>query len=404
MIIPIELFNNIMGFMTLTELALMDTAFLSKVNRPRFLEMLKQQKNAELISHDIIFQINFIKWIKLRQFYFEKVTFYRPTMYILNSIVCIMQHTLCSLNIRGNMSRDSMLIISLLCKNLKEIRYRSDEDRIDVDEDGEQDVPDLFREMDFDIMKNLQSISVRNCSNYGLLLLTLYAKNLKYLKIENVRGLNENLLYDMVLFLSNCEIDIDLVSSLRVATVVTSKKRKKLNRFILEVNSNDANIRNDSMLRRLFYHNTDLEKLVLDAFIYMEQVEVFLRHINKIDSLVLRGRLSLDGLLYVLRAKKVSLLKLVFLSNPMNLCVDNLISFLKDWEEQENYEVINIRYLDISIEYNNFGVAPVEFDKNVLLIQLIEKRMRSGVKVKINHKILRLDNNFWKNDVIQIII
>jgi hypothetical protein len=106
----------------------------------------------------------------------------------------------------------------------------------------------------------------------------------------------------------------------------------------------------------------------------------------------------------VLRAKKVSLLKLVFLSNPMNLCVDNLISFLKDWEEQENYEVINIRYLDISIEYNNFGVAPVEFDKNVLLIQLIEKRMRSGVKVKINHKILRLDNNFWKNDVIQIII
>lgn len=401
--IPIELFSHIMGFMTITELALMDTAFLSKINRPRFLEMLKQQKNAELISHEIIFQINFIKWIRIRQFYFEKVIFYRPTMYILNSIVCLMQDTICSLSIKGNMSRDSMLVISLLCKNLKELRYRSDDDRREEDEDATE-TPDLFREIDYDMIKNLQSIVVRNCSNYGLLLLTLYGKKLKYLKIENVRGLNENLLYDMVLFLLNCEIDIDLVSSLRVATVVTSKKRKKLNRFILEVNSNDANIRNDAMLRRLFYHNKDLEKLVLDAFIDIEQVDVFLHHINKIDSLVLRGRLCLDGLLQVLCNKKVSLLKLVFLSHPMTLCVDNLISFLEAWGENEEKEDIGIRYLDISIEYNNFGVAPIEFDRNVLLIQLIEKRMRCGVKVKINHKILRLENKFWKNDVIQIII
>jgi hypothetical protein len=365
--------------------------------------MLKQQKNAELISHEIIFQINFIKWIRLRHFSFEKVTFYRPTMYILNSIVCLMQDTICSLSIKGNISRDSMLVISLLCKNLKELRYRSDEDRREEDEDATE-TPDLFREIDYDIMKNLQTIVVRNCSNYGLLLLTLYGKNLKYLKIENVRGLNENLLYDMVLFLLNCEIDIDLVSSLRVATVVTSKKRKKLNRFILEVNSNDANIRNDSMLRRLFYHNKDLEKLVLDAFIDIEQVDVLLHHINKIDNLVLRGRLCLDGLLQVLCNKKVSLLKLVFLSHPMTLCVDNLISFLEAWEQNEENEDISIRYLDISIEYNNFGVAPVEFNRNVLLIQLIEKRMRCGVKVKINHKILRLENKFWKNDIIQIII
>lgn len=398
--IPIELFSHIMGFMTITELALMDTAFLSKINRPRFLQMLKQQKNAELISHEIIFQINFIKWIRLRQFSFEKVIFYRPTMYILNSIVCVMQDTICSLSIKGNMSRDTMLVISLLCKNLKEIRYRSDDDRQEEDEDATE-TPDFFREIDYDIVQNLQSIVVRNCSNYGLLLLTLYGKKLKYLKIENVRGLNENLLYDMVLFLLNCEIDIDLVSSLRVATVVTSKKRKKLNRFILEVNSNDANIRNDAMLRRLFYHNKDLEKLVLDAFIDIEQVDVFFHHINKIDNLVLRGRLCLDGLLQVLCDKKVSLLKLVFLSHPMTLCVDNLISFLEAWGEKED---ISIRYLDISIEYNNFGVAPIEFDRNVLLIQLIEKRMRCGVKVKINHKILRLENKFWKNDVIQIII
>ena len=401
--IPIELFSHIMRFMTITELALMDTAFLSKINRPRFLEMLKQQKNTELISHEIIFQINFIKWIKLRQFSFEKVIFYRPTMYILNSIVCLMQDTICSLSIKGNMSRDSMLVISLLCKNLMEIRYRSDDDRQEEDEDATE-TPDFFREIDYDIVKNLQSIVVRNCSNYGLLLLTLYGKKLKYLKIENVRGLNENLLYDMVLFLLNCEIDIDLVSSLRVATVVTSKKRKKLNRFILEVNSNDANIRNDAMLRRLFYHNKDLEKLVLDAFIDIEQVDVFLHHIFKIDNLVLRGRLCLDGLLQVLCEKKVSFLKLVFLSHPMTLCVDNLISFLEAWGEKEEKEEINIRYLDISIEYNNFGVSPIEFDRNVLLIQLIEKRMRCGVKVKINHKILRLENKFWKNDVIQIII
>ena len=148
----------------------------------------------------------------------------------------------------------------------------------------------------------------------------------------------------------------------------------------------------------------DLEKLVLDAFIDIEQVDVFLHHIFKIDNLVLRGRLCLDGLLQVLCEKKVSFLKLVFLSHPMTLCVDNLISFLEAWGEKEEKEDINIRYLDISIEYNNFGVSPMEFDRNVLLIQLIEKRMRCGVKVKINHKILRLENKFWKNDVIQIII
>lgn len=403
--IPMEIFSHILGFLSISELGLMDTAFLNKGNRPYFLEILKQQKVAVITSFEIVFQMNFVKWVKKRDIYFEVLTFHRPSMFMLNSMICFMKDSIRSLTIRGGISCDSMLIISLLCKNLRELRYFTHDSRLitnddHIEDEEEEQKPDLFREVDVDMLKNLEILSVKNCSNYGLLILTLYGRKLRYLRIDNVKGLNEHLLYDLVLFLADCHIEIDLISSIRVNASVVSRRifDKKL---VLEVDSYDTNIANENMLRRLFYRHTNVDKLTIHNFTVMKRSQMLLDHVNRIDNLILRGRIiSLCGLPDLLVEKKVTLLKLVFMSNPMSLCIGNIISFFEFWEEQEN----DVKYIDISIEYNNLGTSPVEFSKLLELIELLERRMRRGVRIKINHKILRLENKFWKNDVNQIFI
>ena len=392
--LPIDLFTNILPYLSITDLGTLDLAFTTKLIRPLFLDLLKNQ--TKLVLNGNLFLLdkhNFIRWLKKRQINFQYIIFHNPSTFLFNSIICIQQDRIRKIDVpSGRVTKESVGIMSLMCPNITSFTYNNKivDDEIEIDS---------FYDINSDFLDNLEYLHINRCSNYAILLLTIYGKKLKYVKIDNTKSLNSAIIHDFVqVRYSTCKIDIDLIWNVIVNMILISQKDPD-EVFDIELNYEDINFANTTKINRMFMRHKKVGKMTMTNVFDVDYCNTIFNAVDEIQTLIINGvnLTNLQNLLNVIIEKKVHLLHIIYVPTVVEICFHNLIQFFQVIAlNEEQYKKI-----DIDIDFRlNIVNDDIVFDKFIDLVNLIERILRNEnvLMLRINHKLIHHNTN-WKNDL-----
>jgi hypothetical protein len=370
----------------------MDIAFTNKSHRTVFLEKLQQQ--STLFVENIMDKHSFIKWLQIRNINYRNLIFNNSTAYLLNSVICVQHKSIVSIVINGNINRDSVGIMSLLCTNVKSFKYNVKKLISDEDDDV-----DCFYDINVDFLKNLEYLYLNKCSNYVILLLTIHGKNLKYVKIDDVRNLNRGIVHDFIrLHHTKCKIECDLIWSVKTNLMLMSQKSED-EEINIEFDYEDINFYCKIRIQEMFKNHKVIKMMTISNVYDVSHCNTVFDSVSKIKTLVIGGinMMNLDLLLEFCDQKNIDILKIIYIPTIIENCITNLIKFFDQILLIEKQQ----KYIDILIDFRLHIINDdIVFDKFIELVVVMDKVINTDkiYLLRINNKIIRKNTN-WKNDI-----
>ena len=400
-----DIFSTILPYLQVKDLCKVDLAFLNKETRPLFLKFLKQQKTMTIEGNMFLLDKHvFIRWLKKRRIRFQRIILKNATTFLFNSVIFLHHRTIQEIEIhsRGGsslMSKESIGSMSLSCSNLKSFTYHNGSL-----EDNEYD---FFYEVHPDFLRNLEYLHLNCCSNYALLLLTVYAKKLTYIKIDELSVLNPGIVHDMIAMkYPMCIIDCDLNWSIQTNLLLIRQREPGSVINSIDINCDDADISNDDILTDMFKNHKEIKKMRLEnVFDVRVCVDFLNKYVDSVEIVVLSGinMFCLRSILDIVNKKRICTLKIIYKPTSIEICVLNLKMLFKNLSERHDDLFFLLTYIEIVVDisttiidnYMNFEnyTELVGYIENVL----VEKKIQL---LKFNHKFIRLNTN-WKNDIYQ---
>ena len=390
--IPIDIVPNILEYLKIRDIGNMDIAFTNKSDRTVFLEKLQQQ--STLFVENIMDKHSFIKWLQIRNINYRNLIFNNTTSYLLNSVICVQHKSIVSIVINGNINRDSIGIMSLLCTNVKSFKYNLKKLISDEDDDV-----DCFYDINVDFLKNLEYLYLNKCSNYVILLLTIHGKNLKYVKIDDVRNLNRGMVHDFIrLHHTKCKIECDLIWSVKTNLMLMSQKSED-EEINIEFDYEDINFYCKIRIQEMFKNHKVIKMMTISNVYDVSHCNTVFDSVNKIKTLVIGGinMMNLDLLLEFCDQKNIDILKIIYIPTIIENCITNLIKFFDQILLIEKQQ----KYIDILIDFRLHIINDdIVFDKFIELVVVMDKVINTDkiYLLRINNKIIRKNTN-WKNDI-----
>ena len=398
--ISIDLFSLILPYLNIKNLCNVDSAFLNKHYRPIFLKLLQNQKVLTVEGNLFLLDKHgFIKWLKTKKILFERILFFNATNFLFNSIICLHQESIRYVEIdkaHGRISKESLSMMSLLCPNIKSFKFDNKpliEDNIDID---------FFYDLHPEFLVNLEYLHLNRCSNYAILLLTLYANKLKYIKIDELSRINPGIIYDLVAVKHRtCHIESDLIWSVKTNLLLIKQRKPGSVINIIHFNYDDINFLSVQKIKHMFTDHKSVNKLVLNNVDDAKGCVHIFENVDNIENLVINGMntINLDALIEVVQSKKINTVKIIYSPTLIDICISNLIIFFQKIFESSSKITINNLYLNIDFT-ENLVEGEMIFENYIKLVNYIEKVILSGkIKIfKFNHKIVTMNAN-WKNDI-----
>lgn len=390
--IPIDIVPNILEYLKIRDIGNMDIAFTNKSHRTVFLEKLQQQ--STLFVENIMDKHSFIKWLQIRNINYRNLIFNNSTAYLLNSVICVQHKSIVSIVINGNINRDSVGIMSLLCTNVKSFKYNVKKLISDEDDDV-----DCFYDINVDFLKNLEYLYLNKCSNYVILLLTIHGKNLKYVKIDDVRNLNRGIVHDFIrLHHTKCKIECDLIWSVKTNLMLMSQKYED-EEINIEFDYEDINFYCKIRIQEMFKNHKVIKMMTISNVYDVSHCNTVFDSVSKIKTLVIGGinMMNLDLLLEFCDQKNIDILKIIYIPTIIENCITNLIKFFDQILLIEKQQ----KYIDILIDFRLHIINDdIVFDKFIELVVVMDKVINADkiYLLRINNKIIRKNTN-WKNDI-----
>jgi hypothetical protein len=397
MIILPEILTNIIPFCELEQISNLDIALTNKIDRPYFLNILKNTtlKSSFLKKIDSTGQRNFAMWLRKRNIKFHSIDFgYDPIA--LTNVVCQSFETIKEISLFHTVSSEVLTLFSNLCKIVTKFKL--------INNTLENDI---FFYLDYEFVEKLEHLELSCCSNFGLVFLQCYAKNLKYISIRNVINLNDLLVYDLVKTFPNTYINLPLQWS--IETNYRILKTRNFKKFeIISFYENDVWIKNTSILDEIFVNTqivlliqffrvTDIKKII-HLFYFTKRVHSLHISSNNIK--------NISSIVFFLQKCQTNSLYIRNTTYNINICLSKIISLFKSIINQEyslNYLNFNIVFDDenITAEIINFS----KFNKLLKIIQYVVKR-RLVSDITISGLIICTDFNLkpnWKNLLYELI-
>jgi hypothetical protein len=405
--IPIELFSILLPYLNIKDLCKMDMAFLSKETRPLFLKFLRQQEQMTIEGNLFLLDKHgFIKWLKKKRIKFQRIIFQNATTFLLNSVIFLHHRTIreIEINNRGHtfISKESIATMSLSCSNLTSFKYNNK-----PMEDEEDLHYDFFYDIHPEFLRNLEYLHLNRCSNYAILLLTLYARKLKYIKIDELKLLNPGIVHDMVVVkYPHCKIDCDLIWSVKTNVLLMRQRQPGSVINVIEFDSEDENFSDVVFIKDMFLRHKIIKKMIVNNVTDVKDCFHLFHDVESIEFLVFSGinMVNLHSLLendVIKKNPKISI-KVIYKPVSVELCVVNLIIFFKNLLEKTE-KGIGFFCLDIIVDFTTSLVVDthMNFENYYELVNYMEKVLleKKIQLLKFNHKIIRLNSN-WKNEII----
>ena len=390
--IPVDIVSNILQYLKIVEIGNMDTAFTNKTLRPEFIKNLQQQKT--LVVENLIDKQSFVKWLEKRKMNYSNLIFNNASTYLLNSVICIQHSSIRSIEINGNVNRDSIGIMSLLCRNVNSLKYNNK--KTISDDDIEMD---SFYDINTDFLRNLEYLHMNKSSNYVILLLTIHGKNLNYLKIDDVRNLNSGIVHDFIrLHHKTCKIECDLIWSIKTNLMLMSQKYEN-EEINIDFDYEDVYFYCVSKIEEIFKNHKIVKTMTISNVYDVNHCHAIFDSVNQIKTLVINGinMTNLDTLLEFSDKKKIDILKIIYVPTIIENCIHNLVKLFANILLIEKPQ----KYIDILIDFRlNIINDDIVFDKFVELIVVMDKVVNADkiYLLRINNKIIRKNTN-WKNDI-----
>ena len=395
-----EIFSTILPYLQVKDLCKVDMAFLNKENRPLFLKFLKQQKTMTIEENMFLLDKHgFTRWLKKRRIRFQRIIFRNATTFMFNSVIFLHHRTIQEIEIhtRGNsmISKESIGSMSLSCSNLTSFTYHN---RPLDDNDVEYD---FFYDLNPDFLRNLEYVHLNRCSNYALLLFTVYAKNLKYIKIDQLNLLNPGIVHDLVAVkYPTCTIDCELIWSLRTNNFLIRQREPGSVIPSIEIDCDDSDFSNTELLTSMFKHHKQIKKIVMENVYDARNCSRILNYIDFVEILVISGinMIYLRSLLDIVNLKRIFTMKIIYKPTSIEICIFNLKMFFQNLLDRKEDLLLS---LDIYIDFSTTIIDTyMNFESYTELVNIIENVLMKGKiqLLKFNHKLIRLNTN-WKSDI-----
>ena len=404
-LLPIEMISLILPYLDIMSVGCMDMAFTNRNDRKTFKCYLKEQETLVIKANLFLFdKHSFIRWLILRDMNYSRIILINPTTFLFNSIVCIFKEKITELEVTmGRVSKESMGIMSLLCPNIKLLKYQTiSQSLLQPDDINNEDMVDSFYDIQPKFLNNLEYLHLSNCSNYAVLLLTLYATKLKYLKIDNIRIINSGILHDFVVLKhDSCYIDCDLIWSVKTNLFLMRQRNYDCHKIInIELNYDDMYFLHKAMMKELFFVHKKINKMVIRNVIDVENCNTVFESINEVAILSLHGTnvMHLSNILDVIEKKKISIFKLSYVPTIVDHFFNTMISFFQCILSKEGL-ILNQFELVIDLTINLVD-DNISFEKYVEFIGYLEailKQKKINI-FKFNYQIVKLNTN-WKNNI-----
>ena len=400
-----DIFSTILPYLQIKDLCQVDMAFLNKDTRPFFLKLLKQQKTLTIHGNMYLLDKHgLIRWLKKRRIRFQRIIFQNATTFLFNSVIFLHHRTIQEIEIHNResslMSKESIGSMSLSCLNLKSFTYHNKP--LD-DNDVEYD---FFYDLHPDFLRNLESLHLNRCSNYALLLLTIYAKKLTYIKIDELSVLNPGIVHDMIgVKYTTCIIDCELNWPLQTNVLLMRQREPGSVINSIDINCDDDDISNEEMLTDLFKNHKQIKKMRLEnVFDVRVCMDILNNYVDSVEILVLSGinMVCLRSILDIINKKKICTLKINYKPTSIDICVLNLKMFFKNLSERQD-DLFLLTYIEIFVDFSTTIIDTfMNFDNYTELVGYIEAVLiKQKIQLlKFNHKFIRLNTN-WKNDIYQ---
>lgn len=401
-----DIFSTILPYLQIKDLCQMDMAFLNNESRPFFLKFLKYQKTMTIEGNMFLLDKHcFIRWLKKRRIRFQRIIFKNATTFLFNSVIFLHHRTIKEIEIhnRGSslMTKESISSMSLSCSNLTSFIYHN---KPIEENDAEYD---FFYDLHPDFLRNLEYLHLNRCSNYALLLLTIYAKKLAYIKIDNLCLLNPGIVHDMIAVkYPMCKIDCDLNWPLQTNLLLIRQREPGVIIDNIEINCDDAYISDADVLTDLFKNHKHIKKMTLEnVYDVRDCVDNILNpYVDSVEIVVLSGinMVCLRSILDIVNKKRLCALKIIYKPTSIEICILNLKMFFKNLLERQD-EIFLLSYIEIVVDFSTTIIDTyMNFEKYTELVGYIEKVLiKQKIQLlKFNHKFVRLNTN-WKNDIYQ---
>jgi len=402
--IPMDIFSTILPYLQVKELCKVDMAFLNKETRPVFLKFLKQQKTMTIEGNMFLLDKHgFTRWLKKRRIRFQRIIFKNATTFLFNSVIFLHHRTIREIEIHtrgsGLMSKESIGTMSLSCLSLTSFTYHN---RPLEENDVEYD---FFYDLNPDFLRNLEYLHLNRCSNYALLLLTVYAKKLTYIKIDELSVLNPGIVHDMIAVkYPTCIIDCDLNWSLQTNYFLMLQREPGLVIHSMDINCDDPDISNEELLTDMFKNHKYFKKISFENVFDVRVCVDFLKnYVDTVEVVVLSGinMVCLRSILDIVNKKRICTLKIIYKPTSIDICILNLKMLFKNLLERKDENLFLLTFIEIVVDISTTIIDTyMNFENYTEFVNIVENvLMKEKIQLlKFNHKLIRLNTN-WKNDI-----
>lgn len=392
-----EILSKIIPYCELDGISKLDVSITNKIDRPYFLDVLKktQLKSLFFFRIEASFQRNFSKWLKKRDIKFHTIVFGYDSI-TLTQIICHSFETLRDISLYSVVAPEVITVISNLCHNVKSLKVINNNN---LDED-------IFLYLDYNFVENLESLDLNYCSNYGLFLLQLCARKIKYFRIRNTSNLNDLLVHEFIKNFPDTYVELPLSWSLETNFLIL--KSRNFKRFeIISLHENDVFINNIDMIENIFINTKSLILLQLFRITDMKKIIHLFYYIKNIYTIHISsiGIQNLSLMVFFLKMCQTHSLYIRNITQNINIFLTKIITFFKSII-RENYVLL---YLNFNIIFDDENLIEVlNFDKYIKLIKLINFVVKKKLIADITISGLIICTDFklqpnWKNLLFEIL-
>ena len=389
-----EILSKIILYCELDQISKLDVSITNKIDRPYFLDVLKKTQLKSFFFFRIEPRI-FSKWLKKRGIKFHTIVFGHDSI-TLTQIICHSFETLTDISLYSIVTPEVITVISNLCQNVKSLKVINNNN---FDED-------IFLYLNYNFVENLESLDLCFCSNYGLFLLQLYARKIKYFKIRNTSNLNDLLVHEFIKNFPDTYVELPLYWSLETNFLILKSRNFKCFE-IISLHENDVFINNINMIENIFINTKSLILLQLFRITDMKKIIHLFYYIKNIYTINISsiGIQNLSLMVFFLKMCQTHALYITNITQNINIFLTKIITFFKSII-RENYVLL---YLNFNIVFDDENMMEVlNFDKYIKLIKFINLVVKKKIiaNITISGLIICTDFQFkpnWKNLLFEIL-